>query len=261
MVVSPLPFWVYFAHTLEYKALILRNVRMLSNNKRILRDIAQVTGPSKLMLETTGIYYHADESNIFHGTAMFVGKKDTPYFGGYYFFDITFPNDYPFAPVRVKSLTQDGRTRFNPNMYLDGKVCLSILNTWHDGPQWTSIQTLESVLLVIMADVLNGVPLANEPMYYNAGLNTEAKIYNRMVFHSNVNTAVLTMLKSPPPFAIPFVDTMNTVFQTNVKDMLEVVEMHMVEWDGQTETLPVFAMTARYDFARLAKDLRTHRKN
>ena len=98
-------------------------------------------------------------------------------------------------------------------------------------------------------------------MYYNAGLNAEAKIYNRMLFHSNVNTAVLTMLKAPPPFAIPFVHAMNAVFQTNVADILQVTEMHMVEWDGRTETLSVFGMTAFYDFARLAKDLRTHHKN
>jgi ubiquitin-protein ligase len=82
-----------------------------------MRDIAHVTGPSKDTLAATGIYYMSDESNIFHGMAMLVGQKDTPYYGGYYFFDIIFPADYPFAPIKVKTLTQDGKTRFNPNMY------------------------------------------------------------------------------------------------------------------------------------------------
>jgi ubiquitin-protein ligase len=225
-------------------------------NKRIMRDIAHVTGPSKETLERTGIYFQSDETDIYHGTAMLVGQKDTPYYGGYYFFDIRFPADYPFAPIKVKTLTQDGKTRFNPNMYLEGKVCLSILNTWHDGPQWSSVQTLESVLLVMMADVLNAIPLTNEPAYYNAGLNEQAKIYNRMLFHANVKTAILTMLNAPPPFALPFLDTMRAVFLTNYADVLLATETHEVEWDGRSEMLAVYGMTVRYDFTRLAGDLR-----
>ena len=103
---------------------------MSGPNKRILRDIHHVTSVSNTVLANAGIYYHADETSAFHGTALIVGQKGTPYHGGFYFFDIVFPSDYPFSPLRVKTLTQDGKTRFNPNMYLDGKVCLSILNRW-----------------------------------------------------------------------------------------------------------------------------------
>jgi len=229
---------------------------MSATNKRIMRDVTHVCGPSKETLAAAGIYYHCDEANVFHGTAMLVGQKDTPYYGGYYFFDINFPSDYPFSPIKVKTLTQDGRTRFNPNMYVEGKVCLSILNTWHDGPQWSSVQTLESVLLVMMADVLNAIPLTNEPAYYNAGLNEQAKIYNRMLFHANIKTAILTMLNTPSAFVVPFLDTMRAVFLTNYGGVLRCAEEHEVEWDGRSEMLPVYGMTVRYDFARLAGDLR-----
>lgn len=232
---------------------------MSTANKRIMRDVSHVTGPSKEMLEKTGIYYESDESNIFHGTAMLVGQKDTPYYGGYYFFDVMFPADYPFAPIKLKTLTQDGRTRFNPNMYLEGKVCLSILNTWHDGPQWSSVQTLESVLLVLMADVLNAIPLNNEPAYYNSGLNEQAKIYNRMLFHANVETAVLKMIQSPPPFALPFVDRMRSAFLTNGDGLICMTEEHEVTCDGRSEMLSVYGMTVSYNFTRLAGDLRALR--
>ena len=40
---------------------------------------------------------------------------------------------YPFEPPKVLILTVDGRTRINPNLYANGKVCLSILGTW-SGP-------------------------------------------------------------------------------------------------------------------------------
>ena len=225
-------------------------------NKRILRDIHHVCETSKDILARTGIYYVSDETNLFHGTAMLVGQKGTPYHGGFYFFDILFPSDYPFSPLKVKSLTQDGKTRFNPNMYLEGKVCLSILNTWHDGPQWTSVQSLESVLLVVMADVLNAIPLNNEPAYYTAGLNEDAKKYNRLIFHSNLETAILRQLKYPPGFAEPFVEIMNSVFPTIAHDVLEAVGATAAEADGRTETFSMFSMTTKYRFGALGAEIR-----
>lgn len=49
--------------------------------------------------------------------------------------------DYPNTPMLI-NLETTGRhsVRFNPNLYLDGKVCLSVLNTWHGRPeeQWNA---------------------------------------------------------------------------------------------------------------------------
>jgi ubiquitin-protein ligase len=226
-------------------------------NKRILRDIHQVTSVSNTVLANAGIYYHADETSAFHGTALIVGQKGTPYCGGFYFFDITFPVDYPFSPLRVKSLTQDGKTRFNPNMYLDGKVCLSVLNTWIDGPPWTSVQSLESILMVLQADVLTASPLNNEPAYYNVGLNEDAKKYNRLIFHANLETAILQMIRSPPDFARPFLDTMHSVFQTILSELLEMVVTYATEYENVYEMFPIFTppMATTYRFCALGEAL------
>ena len=60
--------------------------------------------------------------------AIITGPFDTPYEGGLFHFLIRFPPNYPFSPPRVKFLTTGGgRVRFNPNLYQNGKVCLSIL--------------------------------------------------------------------------------------------------------------------------------------
>lgn len=60
--------------------------------------------------------------------ALVTGPFDTPYEGGLFQFLIRFPPNYPFAPPRVKFLTTGGGlVRFNPNLYQNGKVCLSIL--------------------------------------------------------------------------------------------------------------------------------------
>lgn len=221
--------------------------------KRIARDVNMVVGNETLAKQ--GIYYFADESNMSRGTALLVGQSDTPYFGGFYFFSIQFPDDYPFSPIKIKSLTQDGATRFNPNMYKEGKVCLSILNTWHDGPQWTGVQSLESVLLVIMSDVLNAIPLQNEPAFRTCGLSPESVAYNTLVWHANVETAVLTMLLDTPAFAVEALDTMKAQYAKNRQAILERVLAAATDYDGKTGSCRVFTMTRIYTFARLAEKL------
>ena len=191
------------------------------------------------------------------GTALLVGPKDTPYFGGYYFFSIQFPDDFPFSPFKVLTLTQDGATRFNPNMYLDGKVCLSILNTWHDGPQWSGVQTLESVLRVIMSDVLHENPIINEPAYREIKLDhPDSLTYNRILWHSNLYTAVHGMLTNTPAWAADFKDTMTAEFQKNYPLLLEKAEKALVH-DKVTETSRAYRMTIKYNFSGLVEKLKS----
>lgn len=56
------------------------------------------------------------------------GPEGTPYEGGFFYFLVRFPPDYPLRPPRVKLMTtRNNRVRFNPNLYKDGKVCLRCL--------------------------------------------------------------------------------------------------------------------------------------
>lgn len=126
--------------------------------RRLVSDIADV---HKNPLTDEGIYYIHDDKNMLNGYAMIIGPKDTPYENGVFFFTFQFPYNYPHVPPVVKYCTNDGKTRFNPNLYRNGKVCLSILNTWR-GEGWTSCQTIRSVLLTLLT-TLNDKPLLNEP--------------------------------------------------------------------------------------------------
>ena len=76
-------------------------------------------------------------------------------------FEFKFPANYPVSPPKLTYLTNDGSTRFHPNLYRNGKVCLSVLNTWR-GEGWTSCQTIRSILLILVT-LFHNKPLLNEP--------------------------------------------------------------------------------------------------
>ena len=81
---------------------------------RLLTDVKQII---KNPLIDNGIYYSHDDTDMLKGYAMIVGAENTPYFGGFYFFDFQFPYDYPYSPPKVTYRTNDGVTRYNPNLY------------------------------------------------------------------------------------------------------------------------------------------------
>jgi len=160
--------------------------------KRIAKDIKNYI---KSDLNNVGIYCHIDESNIQDIKALIIGPKNTPYENGFYFFNIHFPNDYPFSPPKVTFLTYEVGIRFNPNLYTNGKVCISILGTW-SGPGWTTVLNLNTVLLSIQS-LLNENPLTNEPGFENE--NGKRSIdYNKIIEYSNIKSATIKNLETPP---------------------------------------------------------------
>lgn len=64
-------------------------------------------------------------------SAIIEGTTDTPYEDGLFCFDLQFPASYPAVPPLVHYRSYG--YRINPNLYENGRVCLSILNTWTGG--------------------------------------------------------------------------------------------------------------------------------
>ena len=188
---------------------------------RLLSDIKYIF---KNPLTDNGIYYCHDEEDIMKGYAMIVGPDSTPYFGGYYFFEFTFPYDYPFSPPKVKYMTNDGVTRFNPNLYKCGKVCVSILNTW-SGDKWSSCQTVNSILLTLCT-LLNDTPLLNEPGQTKN--HKDYNPYNKSIEYTNIDFAICEFIdpsknKIPTKF-VPFYSYMKERFLSNYEKLAAFVE-------------------------------------
>ena len=157
--------------------------------RRIISDIKDLR---KNPLTTHGIYYEHDDTDMLKGKALIIGPADTPYADGFYLFNIKFPANYPHSPPAVNFCTSDGVTRFNPNLYRSGKVCLSILNTWK-GEAWSGCQTISSVLLA-MCTILNNEPLLNEPGVCKNHRDFEP--YNAIIQYKNIEVAIFGMLAS-----------------------------------------------------------------
>ena len=70
------------------------------------------------------------------------------------------------------------------------KVCISLLNTWK-GEQWTSCQTISTILLTLTT-LFHNKPLLNEP-----GISEQHKHftqYNNIIEYENYKTAILKVL-------------------------------------------------------------------
>lgn len=201
-----------------------------------------------------GIWWIPDETDIAHGWAVVCGPEGTPYDGGVFCFDVRFPDNYPFEPPVFNYLTNDGRTRFNPNLYKTGKVCLSLLNTWQGEP-WSGVQSLTSVLQCIQTAVLTDEPLRNEPGYSAMATHADFEPYKRMVRQAVLETAILAHLESPPPYLVPVYDGVRGWVMRARDRLLVATRAAAAEWDGKRETMVFFQMDVRYRFGRLAERL------
>ena len=220
--------------------------------KRICSDMKDL---NRHPLEEEGIYHHYNEQNMQECRIMVIGPEDTPYENGFYFFEFTFPPNYPFEPPKVKYCTQGNNIRFNPNLYVCGKVCLSLINTW-EGPKWTSCQTIRSVLISLRGLVL-GVkyPLQNEPGYESA-VDTRASGFNDVILHENYRTAVVGMLNNPPPgfqvFKPAMIEYLKKNYSTYEQKLSELSKL-----DKSIAVSPVYNMSVTRNFSGQLEGIKT----
>lgn len=147
------------------------------------------------------IFVQVYEKRIDLLRAVIVGAAGTPYHDGLFFFDLAFPSDYPAQPPQVHYRSYG--MRLNPNLYANGRVCLSLLNTWtgKKSEKWNpSESTILQVLLSIQALVLNEKPYFNEPgngMLGRSIWEKKSQAYNEDVFILSCKT-MLFLLRRPP---------------------------------------------------------------
>jgi len=156
----------------------------------------------------SSIFIRVHDSKMQFARFAITGPVGSPYSRGVYIFDIFFGSSYPNSPPQVLLITTGGGTvRFNPNLYADGKVCLSLLGTWSGGgtEKWQSGKSTFLQVVVSIQSLVMGVaqPFFNEPGYVGQEKNPEYKgqseAYNRSVQVNSVRWAMIEPLKQPQP--------------------------------------------------------------
>lgn len=119
----------------------------------LLRQYRELTDPKKAIPS-----FHIeldDDSNIFvWNIGVMVLNEDSIYHGGYFKAQMRFPDDFPFSPPQFRFTP----AIYHPNVYRDGRLCISILHQSGDpttdepdAETWSPVQTVESVLISIVS--------------------------------------------------------------------------------------------------------------
>lgn len=189
-------------------AIPMRSRRIMGDLRELLKD------------PLYEVFIHFDESDINQMIVMIRGQEG-PYEFCQFLFHIRFSDDYPMTPPILKFCSSDGRTRLNPNLYIEGKVCLSILGTWQGDP-WTSVMTIKTVILSIMALVMTREPLRNEPGMESSPAD-RIETYNQIVEYASLNILV-NQIESPSEMFAPLLKNMKAQFIKDYPALIEKVD-------------------------------------
>jgi len=125
------------------------------------------------------IYVRTYDSRLDLLRCLIIGPTDTPYEHAPFLIDLHLGSDFPRAPptAHFHSWTS-GLGRINPNLYEEGKICLSLLGTW-PGKSETEGWSEKATLLQLLVS-LQGLVFVKEPFYNEAGFEgyEETKEYN-----------------------------------------------------------------------------------
>jgi ubiquitin-conjugating enzyme E2 O len=120
-----------------------------------------------------GVYVRTWESRLDLFRVLFVGPDETPYASAPFVMDFYLPTDYPQSPPQAFFHSWPGLSglggvgRVNPNLYEDGKICLSLLGTW-EGNKVEGWNPAKSTMLQVFLSLL-GLVLVRQPYFNEAG--------------------------------------------------------------------------------------------
>ena len=205
---------------------------------RIMAEISSIKYSLPLNWESTIWFRMSDKINLF--SFLISGPKNTPYENGLFEFHGYFPLNYPNTPPKITFMTTGNNSvRFNPNLYNNGKVCLSLLNTWNGegGEKWNSSSTFLQVLISIQSLIFIEEPYFNEPGY-ETKIDTdigksESDNYNIKIYPETVNHAMIGMINNPPN---GFADVVKNHFKYKKYEIIQTLN----KWKINAEQIQTF---------------------
>ncbi|TDL27579.1 ubiquitin-conjugating enzyme [Rickenella mellea] len=112
--------------------------------RRIQRELSDITKNP-----IPGISAYPVDDDLLRWDGKVVGSSDSPYKGGSFKFEMTFPPEFPFKAPAVKFTTRI----YHPGINEEGSICVPILRD-----EWKPTVSIATVLSVIQEKVNNPSP-------------------------------------------------------------------------------------------------------
>lgn len=134
---------------------------------------------------------------------VIIGPLHTPYYQSFLAFDLYYPATFPMEPPSVRFHAHN--MRLNPNLYVDGYICLSLLGTWESSNSTETWRPATSSVMQILLS-LQSLVLIKEPYYNEAGYDeyrgtpmgrSHSKTYNENLALLRIQH-LIAMAESPP---------------------------------------------------------------
>ena len=146
----------------------------LSTNRRLTAELMRRIGKERKIMESSlpdGVFVRTWENRLDLLRVLIVGPCDTPYEYAPFVIDFQLGSNFPNAPPDSFFHSWTGNSgRINPNLYEDGKICLSLLGTWAVDESHEGWSAKKSTLLQVIVSLM-GLVLVKEPYYSESFLS------------------------------------------------------------------------------------------
>lgn len=234
--------------------------------RRVVKDI-ELLRKNHTYLKEKGIFFHVIDNDL--SKMLFLisprHKEETssnlisPYTGGFFLFEIKFPNDYPMSPPKIEFNPKTSNCRFHPNYYTTGKVCLSVINTWGNN-DWSPAMSLMALVITIEERFFERA-LGCEPGNENTTL-TKFREYNDFVEFYKYKTAIIDIIDKRYNIYEPFYKTINEQLQQDKEWHNERMIKLINTMQGKQVIVPVYNGRTITNYLRIKDELtRIYNKN
>jgi ubiquitin-conjugating enzyme E2 G1 len=141
------------------------------------------------LLKEPNYYYsiEPDKYNFFIWNILLIGPSESIFEGGIFKCELTFTADYPNKAPKFRFITKFP----HPNVYPDGKICISILN---DGPvepgfeyediteRWNPSHSINSILMSILSLLINPTDISPANVDAFKMYRTNLPLYKSIIY-------------------------------------------------------------------------------